>query len=331
MPNSIGAGQVTPISHAYIAPPPIPTLVVNNENGIGVSLTNVTIEKEFNGEFMYVPLRAVVEWMGGIVDWDAKNQEGQVWFGNYGTEKNPITFQGIMKEGNKLYVKVKSIAEKLGLQLGWNQAKRTATLNYKTLTAEQKLKQNVNYFMAKVYIADVVLTTGGNKAVDTASDWFLNAKYSHAAIYVGGGEIIGMVKSGLVKDSVEKFLREHADVDIYRYTAIQKDIDLRNFIADYAKKAFEKKLFKDEYDWSNLLGVTKPSQDEAICSEFVWQVYDEYKIQLTPDHKTKVYRGRSPSDYVTVDFVMYPGTLVGLVPEVSSKLTFIAHTRGLKG
>jgi len=79
------------------------------------------------------------------------------------------------------------------------------------------------------------------------------------------------------------------------------------------------------------LGVTKPSQDEAICSEFVWQVYDEYNIQLTPGHKTKVYRGRSPSDYVAVDFVMYPDTLVGRVPEVSSKLTFIAHTRGLRG
>ena len=188
-------------------------------------------------------------------------------------------------------------------------------------TADESIR-----FMNKAYVADVILANGGGKALDAAAKALTGTGiYSHAAIYVGGGDIIQMQSGGIEKVSVFKFFMTHRDIDLYRYTDIQDDFRLRQRITRYAEEAYKNKI---EYDLTNMVGLTKATEDEAICSELIWRAYESVKykgapIEIVP-HTKDIYYNIGPGYYSTEEIVIYPNNLAN----PPSKLTKISHWNG---
>jgi cell wall-associated NlpC family hydrolase len=153
---------------------------------------------------------------------------------------------------------------------------------------------------------DIILNTTEGFVSETIR-YFSNASYNHAAIYVGNGEVVEAVGSGVRKIKLTEFL---AEGDHIIRSMVLRDANLtgsqREAIADFAKKQVGK-----PYNIATLpfaLGKRKPdnansfNRDSYYCSQLVAAAYSSAgaRLDATLEHS--------------------PGELAGMV---KSKLTAV--------
>ncbi|PKM41756.1 MAG: hypothetical protein CVV03_11600, partial [Firmicutes bacterium HGW-Firmicutes-8] len=192
-------------------------------------------------------------------------------------------------------------------------------------TSEQILQEHVDDFIKNAYWGDVILTNGGFYVLDPMIRKATNSKYSHAAIYVGGGEIAHMQAGGWVKVSVYDFFKQYNDIDIFRMKELP-NFKTRQLIVDWATAKPQQSL---GFDYSNLVLESNPAGKAAICSEFVWRAYNSeaVKIEIAKHTQyTKVIVDEYQQDKEVIVERVSPQDLAN-----SDKLKKIGSWKGLKG
>lgn len=144
--------------------------------------------------------------------------------------------------------------------------------------------------------ADIILTSG-NAMVSAAIRTHTGGPASHAALYVGNGQVIEMVGTGARKVPLTTILRDTDFAAAYRVSGLTsaQETTIVNFAEDVVRRGVE-------YDyWAIASFLTGNDEDRLFCSEMIFEAFDAAGRSLGTPSKS------NPSMVINMQGIEYIG------------------------